>query len=61
MTAVTKNHNVPQLPEELQPLSILASNMYFSWNPKARNLFRQIDPQSWDSFGQNPIAILQKM
>ena len=61
MTAVTKNHNVPALPEELQPLLILASNMYFSWNRKARNLFRQIDPQSWDSIGQNPVAVLQKL
>ncbi|MDA4130074.1 MAG: alpha-glucan family phosphorylase [Thaumarchaeota archaeon] len=61
MTSLAKNHGVPSLPEELQPLSILASNMYFSWNRRIRKLFREIDPLSWESYGHNPIVTMQKL
>jgi len=49
---------IPQLPDELKRLQELAYNLYFSWNPEARQLFRQIDPQLWKKVNHNPVKFL---
>ena len=48
----------PDLPDELQPLRIIAMNMWFTWNPEASRLFQALDPELWETCGHNPIMLL---
>ncbi|QGJ72340.1 Alpha-glucan phosphorylase [Planctomycetales bacterium 10988] len=38
----------------------LANNLWWSWNPEAINLFRDLNPQLWAESGQNPIKLLKE-
>lgn len=49
----------PPVPEALEPLRRLASNLYWSWNTEAAALFERIDRELWHSTWHNPIALLQ--
>ena len=46
-----------EVPEELSRLRELAYNLWWSWNPKARRLFSDINPQLWDHY-RNPVQLL---
>lgn len=46
------------LPERLRPLEELAHNLWWCWNPGARDLFEEIDPDLWNRSERNPIAFL---
>ncbi|MCS7154158.1 MAG: DUF3417 domain-containing protein, partial [Bacteroidia bacterium] len=48
---------LPNLPEPLRPLRILAYNLWWSWNPEAQQLFRTIDPEAWEAY-ENPVWLL---
>ena len=50
---------VPKLPAQLEPLRRLAVNLWWTWEPSARSLFRQIDPDLWHSTNHNPVRLLQ--
>ncbi len=55
-----KSFNVsPRLPAELEPLDQLARNLWWTWEPDARKLFRDLDPALWDRTNHNPIRMLQ--
>ena len=41
-------------------LSELAANLWWSWDPEATSLFRDLDPVQWRALGHNPIALLQQ-
>src|SRR6202007_767730 len=49
----------PRLPEVLEPLRELAHNLWWTWEPDARRLFRHLDPQLWDRTNHNPIRMFQ--
>ncbi len=49
----------PRLPEKLEPLRELAHNLWWTWEPDARRLFRHLDTQLWDRTNHNPIRMLQ--
>jgi glycogen phosphorylase len=49
----------PRLPEILEPLRELAHNLWWTWEPDARRLFRHLDPELWDRTNHNPIRMLQ--
>jgi hypothetical protein len=49
----------PRLPENLEPLRELAHNLWWTWEPDARRLFRHLDVQLWDRTNHNPIRMLQ--
>ncbi|MHB1868512.1 MAG: DUF3417 domain-containing protein, partial [Nitrososphaerales archaeon] len=49
------------LPNELSHLTEIAENLYWSWNRRLRELFESIDPITWNSTGQNPIALLKTL
>src|ERR1700730_4118110 len=49
----------PRLPEVLEPLRELAHNLWWTWEPDARRLFRHLDPALWDQTNHNPIRMLQ--
>lgn len=48
---------LPTLPEALRPLSTLAYNLWWSWNPDAQQLFRTINPEAWEKY-ENPVWLL---
>ena len=51
----------PKVPEALQPLSRLAENLWFAWNPEAVELFQRLDPDLWSATGHNPLAMLGRV
>lgn len=50
---------IPQLPVSLEPLRELAYNMWWSWEPTARRLFRELDVELWERSNHNPVRMLQ--
>ncbi len=55
------NIAIPELPEELSGLADLALNLWWTWNPKGKNLFRLLNSYLWKESGHNPIEMLKKM
>ncbi len=50
---------IPKLPPAIEPLRELAYNLWWSWEPKARKLFRDLDVGLWDRTNHNPLRVLQ--
>ncbi|HEX4086748.1 MAG TPA: alpha-glucan family phosphorylase [Chthoniobacteraceae bacterium] len=50
---------VPKLPAELEPLREMVYNLWWTWEPSARKLFRHLDPDLWDRTNHNPLRMLQ--
>lgn len=50
-----------ELPAKLKCLDELAHNVWWSWNSEARDLFHDIEPELWQSTGENPVLLLQKL
>ena len=46
------------LPAPLAPLGGLALNLRWSWHAPTQELFRTIDPGTWQAVGQEPVALL---
>ena len=51
----------PVFPESLKDLRILSRNLWWSWNVDAGELFEYIDPQLWEKYDHNPIAMLENI
>jgi starch phosphorylase len=49
---------IPSLPSRLERLRELASNLWWSWNHEAIDLFRRLDRDLWESTGHNPVLML---
>ncbi|MDE5579255.1 MAG: alpha-glucan family phosphorylase [Alistipes sp.] len=49
------------LPARLHALEVLSRNLWWCWNPEARDLFENIDPVLWTECDRNPIAFLDKL
>lgn len=49
------------IPVELEKLSELARNIWWSWNYEATELFKDLDPVLWKEVGQNPVLLLERM
>ncbi len=52
---------LPFLPKRIEGLAALAANLWWSWTPEARALFRSIDQRLWHHYRHNPIEILQHL
>ena len=50
---------VPKLPAQLEPLRRLAVNLWWTWEPTARSLFRELDPEIWHTTNHYPVRLLQ--
>jgi len=50
---------VPRLPPALEPLRDLPRNLWWTWEPRARALFREIDPELWNRTNHSPLRCLQ--
>jgi len=51
----------PDLPDELKDLEEIAFNLWWSWNPSARMLFKRLDRETWKESGHNPIRMLKEL
>src|SRR2546428_2559327 len=55
-----QTYNVPAtLPAALEPLREMSFNLWWTWEPSARRLFRQLDPELWNRTNHNPVRMLQ--
>jgi starch phosphorylase len=52
------NNAVP-IPERVGRLADLADNLWWSWHPPARNLFKAVSYPLWKSTRHNPVRMLQ--
>lgn len=50
-----------RIPAELEKLSELSRNIWWSWNHEATELFNDLDPELWKEVGQNPVLLLEYM
>jgi len=50
---------IPKLPPALEPLREMVFNLWWTWEPSARRLFRHLDPELWDRTNHNPVRMLQ--
>jgi starch phosphorylase len=51
----------PHIPERISGLGELAYNLWWSWNPSARVLFKTLDRQAWKESVHNPVKMLKEM
>jgi starch phosphorylase len=52
---------VSRLPERIGRLEELANNLWWSWHPQARDLFRALDYPLWRLGGHNPVKQLREI
>ncbi|MEQ8702629.1 MAG: alpha-glucan family phosphorylase [Phaeodactylibacter sp.] len=50
-----------KLPDALQPLKVLANNIWWSWNKEAIALFEYIDKSKYIDLRYNPVALLEQL
>jgi starch phosphorylase len=51
----------PNLPPRLTGLGALAENLWWSWHPAARMLFKMLSRQAWKESGHNPDKLLKEV
>ncbi|HEX9260331.1 MAG TPA: alpha-glucan family phosphorylase, partial [Acidimicrobiales bacterium] len=51
----------PNLPDALHPLERLAMNLRWSWDEPTRDLFRWVDPDTWDATSHDPVRMLGRV
>ena len=50
-----------KLPQQLEPLNEIATNLWWVWNHEGAKLFGKIDKQLWKSTEGNPVQLLQSL
>jgi len=50
---------IPKLPSELEPLREMVYNLWWTWEPPARRLFRFLDIPLWEATNHSPLRMLQ--
>jgi len=51
----------PTMPSRISRLYELAYNLWWSWHPEARALYRKLDPNLWEEVGHNPVRFLSEV
>jgi starch phosphorylase len=51
----------PNLPRQLSGIAELAENLWWSWHPAARMLFKMLNRQAWKESGHNPDKMLKEL
>ncbi|MFQ5706732.1 MAG: alpha-glucan family phosphorylase [bacterium] len=59
MDAATESY--ARLPRRLKGLGELADNLWWSWHPEARMLFKSLDRQAWKESIHNPVKMLNEL
>ncbi len=55
------NIAIPKLPKEIKGLEKISLNLWWTWNPKGKELFKSISPYLWKESGHNPIKLLKSL
>ena len=50
-----------EIPKELKALEELSKNLWWVWNSKGKQLFRDLDHDLWRKVGENPVMLLQQL
>lgn len=50
-----------KLPQQLEPLNEIATNLWWVWNHEGAKLFGKVDEQLWKSTEGNPVQLLQSL
>ena len=58
MTGQTTKDRFPDIPERLSGLAEIAYNLWWSWHPAARMLFKMLDRAAWKQGRHNPVQML---
>ena len=61
MYIVGKINVISELPDKFKRLNDIAYNLWWSWNPEAIDLYRDIDLDLWEKLGKNPVRFLQEV
>nr|WP_319375484.1 alpha-glucan family phosphorylase [uncultured Methanoregula sp.] len=51
----------PQVPERISGLVDLAYNLWWSWNPEVKMVFKRLNPQAWIESIHNPVKMLRSL
>ena len=51
----------PAIPERLRRLPELATDLWWTWNPQARDVFRRLDYPLWRQTAHNPVLMLRQV
>jgi len=51
----------PIMPSRISRLYELAYNLWWSWHPEARALYRKLDPDLWEEVEHNPVRFLSEV
>jgi starch phosphorylase len=51
----------PDLPERLSGLGEMAANLWWSWHPACRMLYKMLDRQIWKESSHNPVKMLKEL
>ncbi|MDG6256202.1 MAG: alpha-glucan family phosphorylase [Methanomicrobiaceae archaeon] len=55
------SHYYSHIPERLSGLVDLSYNLWWSWNPDAKALFDELNPQGWMDSEHNPVRMLRQL
>jgi len=55
------NISIPTLPKEIEGLRDIALNLWWTYNPRGKKLFRLLNPYLWKESNHNPIKMLKRM
>lgn len=58
MNTLTKVTVMPSLPKRIERLQDLAYNLYWSWTPRAQELYQELNPEIWERYHNNPVRTL---
>ncbi|WP_457565035.1 alpha-glucan family phosphorylase [Caminibacter sp.] len=56
-----QNPNFPEIPQEINGIKELALNIWWTWNVRAQELFKRIDPILWRESSHNPLSFLKSV
>lgn len=59
MESIVTFNVIPKLPPSLEPLREMVYNLWWTWEPGARRLFRFLDIPQWEATNHNPLRMLQ--
>jgi len=49
------------IPERLSGLAELSYNLWWSWHPEAKILFKSLNTHAWDKSSHNPVRMLRDL
>src|SRR5262249_32477217 len=58
LSPMTRYSTLPPIPDRLSRLEELAVDLWWSWNPEARLVFRSLDYTLWRTTAHNPVRML---